>query len=127
MDEPDWDDLDARLNAPSLGPAGPPKRDPWDQYAIEQLSRHMTNEELSLEDQSGGFVFYAVLAAAWVIGIVVYAIYRNEAPSAGTAAWGASCILAVVVLIALRVHCGFLLRRLRRQKKRLDSFGLRYL
>ncbi|UVK55083.1 hypothetical protein DBIPINDM_001573 [Mesorhizobium sp. AR02] len=128
MDEPNWDDVEAQLNAPMPArPTGPPKRDPWDDYAIEQVSRHMMYEELHLEDQCDGFVAYAVIAAAWAIGIVVYAIYRTEAPSAGTAALGAGCVLAVVILTALRVHCGFLLRRLRRQKKRLDSLGLRYL
>lgn len=103
----------------------PPKRDSWEEYAIEKVQAFITTEEFFLEDQNGSCWAYGILGA-FVLGVAVFQGLRADS---GDVLWHfVGFLIGLVIIFAcivVRVHNAFLRRRLDRQSRQIDRFGVR--
>lgn len=104
---------------------GPPQRDLWEQYAVDQIERLFIEDEIFHEDTAR----HALIWTALVLAGIAYAIYEALNSQTGGASgwnvlWMAGGKVAVVALIALWVFCRIQLRRIRNKRRRIELLGL---
>lgn len=115
------------LRSEDLVERGPPKRDAWEEYALEKAHALLIEDEFYFEEQNRNAAIWAVISAI-VIVIDIVQLWRAVDPDPF---W--NLIYLVVALIcfiaaaAIRIHGGFTLRRIAKRHKLLNKNGLKYL
>lgn len=120
-------DLEMAVEDALNGRRGPPRADPWDEYALEKVQAQIIDDDFYFSDQNRGFTIWALISACSIIFTITKAALDTKPASTWDITFVFFAALLFIVCITLRIYGQIQTKRIESRLKWLERNGLKYL